>query len=155
MITRLAKNDECHQIHKLHIESIEHYCSPFYSKNSIDAWVKIKKPEDYFQSKQCAVVVAEDKSEVVGFGLLNFYKNSIDSLYIKPHMSGNGIGSVIINRIEEIAYEKNITELALSSTLNAVQFYEHMGYQGRGKAVFKLSTGDELECVPMIKKINL
>lgn len=66
-------------------------------------------------------------------------------------MSGKGIGKLILKHLEEIAQRNQIKNLFLASTLNAVEFYHHMGYQGEVKSFFKLSSGTNLNCIEMSK----
>jgi GNAT superfamily N-acetyltransferase len=67
-------------------------------------------------------------SKIVGFGLLNLKTRSIDSLYLEPNASCKGYSKALLVELETIAQENNIRELNLSSTLNARDFYHHMGY---------------------------
>ncbi|WP_028389615.1 GNAT family N-acetyltransferase [Legionella fairfieldensis] len=156
MHIRNAKNDDCFKIYDLHVNSIKHYCSEFYSENAITAWLELKSPEEYKNhSSNRIIIVAEKDNEIVGFGLINLNKKSIDSLYLKPHMSGKGIGKLLLQKLEEIAQQNQIEMLNLASTLNAVEFYHQMGYQGEVKSIFKLSSGINLDCVEMTKKLMI
>lgn len=80
-------------------------------------------------------------------------KKSIDSLYIKPHISRKGIGKLLLQKLEEIAQQNQIEMLKLAFTLNAVEFYHRMGYQGEVKSIFKLSSRINLDCVEMTKQL--
>jgi N-acetylglutamate synthase-like GNAT family acetyltransferase len=154
MHIRNAKNDDCFKIYDLHINSIKHYCSEFYSEEAIAAWLKLKSPEEYKNhSSNRIIIVAEKNDEIVGFGLINLNKKSIDSLYLKPYMAGKGIGKLLLQKLEEIAQQNQIEMLKLASTLNAVEFYHRMGYQGEVKSIFKLSSGINLDCVEMTKQL--
>ncbi len=156
MIVRYAKDEDCHVIYNLHIASIKHYCAAVYSKSAITSWIKLKTPDEYKNNQpNKLVIVAEEGDEILGFGILNVEKKSIESLYIKPHMAGKGIGAILIKKIEAIAQIKDIGELTLYSTINSVSFYHHMGYHGEDNTVFKLSTGDELDSVFMMKELSL
>lgn len=154
MDIRYANNADSQEIYNLHIDSIKYYCSDFYPKASINAWLELKSPEEY-QSvlPNRILIVAEENNEITGFCLLNIYKKSIDSLYIKPKMAGEGIGTLLLTSIEEMAEHHNIEMLTLSSTMNSIGFYHRMGYVGDAKSFHRLSSGVDLECVEMTKNI--
>lgn len=154
MNIRLSTNEDSQEIYRLHIESIQFYCSPHYSPQAIGDWIKIKTINEYSCDQSDRLIfVVEEKKQILGFSMINTKKNSIESLYVKPYMSGKGLGAALLKHIEKIAYEQKIEELLLHSTLNAVPFYRAMGYQGEVGTVFKLSTGTELDCVTMTKKL--
>lgn len=155
MNIRHAKNTDSLGIYNVHIDSIRHYCSDFYPKASIDAWLQLKSPEEYqnISINKILLVAEENNNEIVGFCLLNTYKKSIDSLYIKPKMEKKGIGKTLLMNAELLAKKNNIETLTLSSTVNAVEFYHHMGYGEDVKNSHKLSNGIELDCVNMTKRI--
>lgn len=156
MNIRNVKNNDCFKIYDLHINSIKHYCSDFYSEEAITAWLELKSPEEYKNHSSNRVsIVAEKDDEIVGFGLINLNKKSIDSLYLKPYMAGKGIGKLLLKKLEEIAQQNQIEILKLASTLNAVEFYHKMGYQGEVKSIFKLSSGVNLDCVEMTKQLTI
>lgn len=99
------------------------------------------------------VLLLKKNERIFGFAFLNLKNNSIDSLYLLPHFEGKGYGKAILFHVEDIARSLEIHELNLSSTLNAVEFYRQMGYEGTSKSFFKLKSGTELECIKMSKKL--
>lgn len=154
MIIRVAKNKDREIMYNLHVDSIKYYCSDCYSKEAIASWVGLKKVEDYADNYSNNIfLVAEYSNEIVGFGLLNINKKSIDSLYIKPKMAKRGIGKQLLQQLEDIARENNISELKLSATLNSIAFYHRMGYTGDVIGTYRLSSGIDLDCVKMTKKL--
>jgi ribosomal protein S18 acetylase RimI-like enzyme len=78
----------------------------------------------------------------------------IESIYVDPFFQRKGIGSQLINHIEEIARRRNYTEVNLSvleKNENARLFYEKMGYTPDGK-----KSEDEFGAVDMryVKEIK-
>jgi GNAT superfamily N-acetyltransferase len=154
MITfRVAKNEDCEVMYNVHANSIKYYCSDFYSQESIAAWIELKKPEDYANNSSNIYIVVQEDDEIVGLGLLNINKKSIDSLYLKPQMAKRGIGAKLLLQLEELARKNNINELKLSATLNSTAFYHRMGYIGDMLSSHRLSSGIALDCVEMTKKL--
>lgn len=154
MNIRLSTNKDSQEVYKLHVESIKFYCSTHYSPQAIGDWIKIKTIKEYSCDQSDRLIfIVEEKKHILGFGMLNTQKNSIESLYVKPYRSGQGIGTALLKHIEKMACEHKIEELLLHSTLNAVAFYRARGYQDEEETVFKLSTGTELDCITMTKKL--
>lgn len=154
IILREAQLKDCNELYQLHIDSIQHYCSGFYSVEAISAWVQSKSPDVYKNDppNQILLVVEYDKT-IVGFAWLNILKKKLEGLYLAPKVSSKGYGKLLLDRIENIAKTYQINELQLSSTLNAVEFYHHMGYSGDIVSTEKLKSGMELNCVKMKKKL--
>jgi N-acetylglutamate synthase-like GNAT family acetyltransferase len=154
MKIREASDDDAEEIYYLHIASIEHYCRDHYSKASITEWTSSKSPSSYKNlSTNYKQLVGIVDSKIVGFGLLNLETKSIDSLYLKPDSSGKGYGKELLVELEKIAQENNVRELNLSSTLNARDFYHHMGFVGNDLSSFQLKSGASLDCIKMTKKL--
>lgn len=151
---RQANAQDCDAICKLHVASIQHYCSSFYPEASVAAWAASKTSETYISIPDRRIcIVAEVDKNIIGFGLLNLAKKSIDSLYLAPDFSGKGYGKALLSKLEKIALEHSINELTLSVTLNAVGFYHTMSYVGEEKSICRLSAEVQLDCVVMVKKL--
>jgi len=70
--------------------------------------------------------VAERAGSVVGFCCV--LGNEVRGLYVDPE-TGRGTGSALLKRAEAVALQGDPAEVRLTSTLNAVPFYERQGYQ--------------------------
>src|SRR3990167_8070242 len=129
LIIRKATANDSRRIYELHIASIRHYCSSYYSIYAIIAWTSVKSLADYDKFVQNdIVIVAEDNDQrIKGFALLNPRKQSLDSLYIAPGHAGEGCGKMLLNSIEKAAKDQKIEKITLFSTVNAFEFYKHMG----------------------------
>jgi N-acetylglutamate synthase-like GNAT family acetyltransferase len=156
MKIRKATDQDCYAIYELRIASIKHSCANFYPGESIAAWIESKSPADYKNiPKYKTLIVVEENTQVVGFGLLNVQKKIIESLYLAPNYAGKGYGKTLLNNLEEIAKKHGIKELTVFSTLNANKFYRSMGYHENIKTTHELTSGIQLDCIKMTKKIYL
>lgn len=154
MNIRPATNYDADKIYELHVSSIKHYCSNFYPEFAITSWVGLKSPAEYKNLPTSRIiVVAEQQSEIVGFGMINLDKATIEGLYLKPGWSDKGVGRLLLEKLESIATQNKIDALKANSTLNAVDFYHHMGYIGNEESLFTLSSGVQLRCVVMSKRL--
>ena len=102
-------------------ELIEEYCAYFTLE-------KIKSQAD---SAHMYVAVSGDK--IVGTGSIAPYWNSekesiLLTIYILPEMIGHGVGSAIINTLEQDEYFLRAERIEIPSSITAVKFYQKMGY---------------------------
>jgi putative acetyltransferase len=56
--------------------------------------------------------------------------------------------------MDAAARASGCTELQLNATLNAVPFYERLGYVSSGRSSNRLPSGVELPCVAMSKSLG-
>jgi len=119
----------------------------------LNASWKFKKPEPIFSEEyyeklindeNCMFFLAKDENEIVGYSIaykkevsdIPVLKNRkwihIDDLSVKSNQRKKGIGSIIMEEIENWAKKNNINEIELNVWLfntNAINFYEKKGYE--------------------------
>jgi putative acetyltransferase len=71
-------------------------------------------------------IVAEARAQIVGMGALDGHE--VARLYVSPDHRGQGIARHIVRSLEEEAQSRDVLHLELDSSMNAVGFYERMGY---------------------------
>ena len=91
---------------------------------------------------QFYTVVFEDDGVVLGFGALD--GKEITRVYIAPKAQGRGVGSTIMEALEEEARVRRVKIVEAKASPTSVSFYEKLGFEqirpGRyrtGKAVFQ------------------
>ncbi|MFB4328038.1 MULTISPECIES: arsinothricin resistance N-acetyltransferase ArsN1 family A [Paenibacillus] len=99
---------------------------------------------NWFQQHQdrYAVIVAEYDNEVIGWASLNPYSqrcayNGVAdlSIYIDRTFRGKGVGSMLLQRLEEIAKEKDFYKIVLFTfpfNQNGQGLYHKLGYRDVG-----------------------
>ncbi|MBE6404731.1 MAG: GNAT family N-acetyltransferase [Lentisphaerae bacterium] len=102
-------------------ELIEEYCACFTLE-------KIKSQAD---SAHMYVAVFENK--IVGTGTIApYWKRKNESIlltiYVLPEMVGQGIGTAIINALEQDEFFLRANRIEIPSSTTAVKFYQKMGY---------------------------
>jgi GNAT superfamily N-acetyltransferase len=92
-----------------------------------------------FNNKPFAyVLLAEGDRGVLGFALYGFRYSSfagqpsiwLDDLYIEPDMRSKGAGSLLMNKLRQIARESNCTHLAWTAdarNTRGLEFYRRLG----------------------------
>ena len=84
------------------------------------------------------VLLAEGDRDVIGFALYGFRYSSfagqpsiwLDDLYIERDMRSQGAGSLLMNKLQEIARENNCTHLAWTANARntrGLKFYRRLG----------------------------
>jgi hypothetical protein len=60
----------------------------------------------------------------------------------------------VLGQLEARASELGIRELRLNASLNAAAFYQRAGYVAQAPSKYRLLTGIEIACLPMVKTIT-
>jgi GNAT superfamily N-acetyltransferase len=102
--------------------------SKFYPKSVIEYMCNEFSPEFLIKlSKDRDFLVATEKSKIIGtITIINDY---VGTLFVNPAYHNKGIGTKLMEKIENLAKEKKIQKLRLNSSINAVDFYEKLGYK--------------------------
>ena len=107
---------------------MEEYCAYFTLE-------KIKS-----QAKSAHMYVAVSGDEIVGTGSIAPYWGSekesiLLTIYVLPEMIGQGIGSAIINALEQDEYFLRANRIEIPSSITAVKFYQKMGYSPKNGVI--------------------
>ena len=102
-------------------ERIEEYCAYF----TLD---KIKS-----QADSAHMYVAVSGNKIVGTGSIAPYWDSktesiLLTIYVLPEIIGCGIGTAIINALEQDEYFLRANRVEIPSSVTAVKFYQKQGY---------------------------
>lgn len=80
----------------------------------------------------------EENDEIVGFAQYSVTDKEIYQIQILPSEQGKGYGRKLYQYMEKDFKKKNIEQISLYSTLNAISFYKSLGFKSIGKKNFKL-----------------
>ena len=152
---RRARQDDCHSIGGVHSAAVRGISTALYTTEEIQAWAVPRKPASYEESvRSKEFFVAEDGGAIVGFGVLNQEIAEVEAVYVTPGAGRRGIGLEVLRKLEERASALGLSVLRLNASLNAVPFYEGAGYVAQEQSKYRLLTGVEIACVPMVKVIT-
>ena len=87
--------------------------------------------KDEWEDNSIHVLMLNDKEEAIATGRLqlnNEAEGQIRSMAVRRDVQGQGLGSAIVNYIEQKVIEKKLTCIILDARENAVAFYEKHGY---------------------------
>ena len=111
-------------------------------------------------NKNYQFYVCTDNKKVIGFFIASFslLEGHLLNISVAPNRKRQGVGNILLNKIESIAIEYGIKEIFLEvreSNREAIAFYENNGYRkiGLRKNYYKLSEGRE-DAVIYSKKIK-
>jgi len=153
---RRATAEDALEICRVHVSSIREVCARDYTSEQISAWAGGKTPEGYVRAMNAGeeMFVALVEKNIVGFGAIDLAKSTIQAVYVHPQAIGKGVGQALLLALEESARKANLDELTLPSSLTARNFYEKNGYIPGEQTTHTLSSGVEIECVPMKKRLE-
>jgi putative acetyltransferase len=155
MVIRSAEIADTEKIAATHKASIVAICSACYDPKSIAGWVEILSPDIYKNAIEDKVMIlAEEKGELLGLGILDLEQREIGAIYIHPKAKGTGCGKQLLLELESIALKNNVDQLTLCSTINALGFYQYHGYASGNKTLHELPNGIKLECIQMRKTLH-
>lgn len=107
-------------------DTIHRICSADYSAEEIREWSPAGREEallDKLSSKFCIMALSGDK--LVGFG--NTFGSEIDCLYVSSEHQREGIGSMLLERLEDHAFRCGNT-IHVYASLTAEGFFLSHGY---------------------------
>lgn len=154
MIRKATRNDIT-IIYQAHVSSIKELCSIMYTPSQIQAWTQGLSPDRYIQGiENFEFYVSEDtQGRISGLLIFNEELGEIYALYIPPWATHKGLGRCLMDFAERMIRNRSHKEVNLKATLNAVSFYEHMGFECMGESIHDLPNGETLPCREMTKKL--
>ncbi|QFU21944.1 GNAT family N-acetyltransferase [Shewanella eurypsychrophilus] len=88
---------------------------------------------------------------MLGFGFIDAAQCRLEAVFVDVEAVGMGIGKLLATELEVQAKKAGVEELSLSSSLNAVGFYQELGYIAGDETQWRHPSGIKLMCIPMCK----
>jgi N-acetylglutamate synthase-like GNAT family acetyltransferase len=152
---RRAVQEDKEAVWRVHGRAIRETCAGHYSREVIEIWAGRLRPEKYAEAiDRYDFFVAEEDGEVVGFGELGREAGAIQGLYVSPEVKGRGVGWKLLCALEERARAYGLKSLRLTSSLNAVPFYERAGFAAVEELKETIAPGVERASVRMFKELE-
>ncbi len=135
-----AKLSDYEEIYTVMRTSASELSRKAYSDQLKDTFDKfyVDKTPDYIrktlENQHSYTIVAKNSNKIIGFIQLKFRHKigNVSHLYILPGYEGNSIGTRLFGLGKERAVQLNITKLYIESTLNALSYYEKLGFINKG-----------------------
>ena len=153
---RKAKQEDKEPIWRVHVKAVRETCVSHYSQEVIRVWAERLQPEKYEEAiRSNDFFVAEEDGAVVGFGELDRAGGEIQGLYVSPDVASRGVGSETPrSHLKRGHALSGWDRCNLTSSLNAVSFYERAGFKAVGEVTKTLSPGVERASVKMSKQVS-
>ena len=133
LFCRQFRDSDAKAVSDLVRECLVEVNSKFYPDSVIKKMVTVHTPEYFIKTaNERLVLVAEQFDEIIGTATTS--DNFFGSVFVKPKFEGKGIGKKLIQTLEQLAKNSGQNEVKLHASVNAVGFYEKLGYQ-RGNLI--------------------
>ncbi|GIU05716.1 MULTISPECIES: GNAT family N-acetyltransferase [unclassified Shewanella] len=151
---RLATSKDTLAIWQIRTQAILTSCVTDYSAEIASKWAHSPMPQgfDMILLKLKALVFVQD-GKLLGFGFIDVETGCLEALFVAPESHGCGVGKAIARELELQAIAAGLKSLSLSSALNALCFYQSLGYLAKSQTTWQHPLGFELACVPMSKTL--
>lgn len=142
--------DEIEQLYK---DSINTIGTKDYSPEQLKAWIATfdNLPGWIRRIEEQHFYLALDGEKLAGFASID-YNGYLDLLYIDKAYQGKGVGTILLNKMEEKAKEMGFKEISVQSSINAEPFFLAKGFHDTG-VKDKLVNGVPFRNTIMTKKL--
>jgi len=140
---RKFKDEDALEASDLIRKTLSEENSKFYPNSVIEYMHDEFSPKFLIElSKEREFFVAIEKSKIIG--TITIINDFIGTVFVNPEYHSKGIGTKLMETIENLAKERKIEKLRLQSSINAVDFYEKLGY-AKGEKSQSEEYGDTYE----------
>ncbi|WP_251343111.1 GNAT family N-acetyltransferase [Haloplanus halophilus] len=106
-----------------------------------------------FAGESTRPIVAEADGTIVGWGSVHLDENVLAATFVDPDYAGRGIGRAIVDELEAIARREGVERLRVPASLNAVGFYEALGFERRREIDASGPDAPEIPAIELTKEL--
>ncbi|BAY81256.1 hypothetical protein NIES267_07320 [Calothrix parasitica NIES-267] len=148
---RQSKPEDLESLLQLQADSLR--TLSLYNSNQIESLIRSQKIPK-FQSHE-TIFVAEYENKIVGFTyFLIFLEFRLNGIFVHPDFMRRGIGTKLLNAIEQVAIERKCRVINVMASLSSVDFYKANGYQVIRTSGFHSEFSTWIECVNLEKRLD-
>lgn len=130
-VVRRMVPDDAPGMHRVHTQAVTAVCAAYVEPAAVEAWLHGRTAEKYAEAADTGgetfwIAALEDDS-VIGFS--SWRRDELVSLFVDPAYHGRGVGRALFDACEKNAAEKGHALRRLVATLNAVSYYEALGFR--------------------------
>lgn len=120
---------EAADLRDVFMSSVHGLARRFYTEEQIKAWAPVTHDEGQWADRIAALrpFVATVDGRVAGYADLQ-ESGYIDHFFVAAEFSGQGVGSLLMQRIHEAASQRHIAVLFADVSLTAEAFFQHRGF---------------------------
>lgn len=129
MKVRLAQLSDIDELRALFYNTVQQINCRDYSPKQIEAWSAAADDEEFWRSRLQSdnVYVVEEETQIVGFA--GFKDGYIAVFFCHSHYQNRGVGTLLLNHIEQVACSLGIDRLHLEVSITAQPFFERRGFR--------------------------
>lgn len=143
MRVRKFKKEDARKVSNLIRKCLSEVNSKNYSKKVIEFMCNHFTPTKLIQnSKERNVFVAVENKKILGTASLT--DDVILTVFVNPNFHGKGIGSKLMDTVEDLAKKNGYKTVKLPSSLTSFEFYKRRGYK-KVKMLHSEEYGDTIE----------
>lgn len=127
-IRRLEEGDYYRGLIRESIEDIE---QTEYSEEDTEHLIK-SIPEmnlEFAEDDRFRYFVAEEEGDIIGVAGYKVETGTVSAVFTSPESKGRGIGSKLLEKLEEDAKSEGFDSMKVPASLDAVDFYSKNGYR--------------------------
>lgn len=161
---REATPADADTIAAVHAAAVRELGGGDYDDQQVRAWLENVHPERYPIEETDVgihVLVAEREDRLAGFGWLDCDSSGRDesvgeivAVYVRPDVVREGVGSVLLDRLEGVARDAGLETLVLVASKHAIDFYRRQGYEGEETVVLEMADDVSLAGLRMRKRLS-
>ena len=126
-----------------------------YGGGQIEAWAQprtVSRLREQIGSRRFFMALAGERP--VAYAQLDLAVAVIRSIYVLPSFASRGVGRRLAQTMIDAARDTGLERLQLDASLNAVAFYETLGFRRLEEVDHELRSGVTLRCVRMAKLLG-
>lgn len=141
--------DKIYNIYKKAIKESEHFSE---KREKALMFSKEDMPERIYRGDYSRTVIAEHNGQIIGWGSLMLDEAALDGLFIDPEYQSAGVGTRILDEIENIARIEGLNRIILLTNPGIEDFYIKNGYTKIDESM-ELGVNNDIEifCLVLIK----
>ena len=143
MIIRKLKKEDAKEVSKIIRRCLKEVNYKDYSKKTITSLCNFFTPSLIIKNlKDRTIFVAVENDKVIGTASLKGDK--VFTVFINPDVHGKGVGSRLMDKVEDLAKKKGYKIIKVPSGLTSLGFYKKRGYK-KIKIIHSKDHGDTIE----------
>jgi len=152
---RRALPEDVDAVERLQKDAIRHGAREHYEEDALEAWADAFNRDGFVDKlDRHEVWIAEEGGRLGGYVSLDPATFEIDSVYVAPEAFGRGIGRRLVEHILEVAREHRLENVWLDASINAIEFYEAMGFVVTGEDGSRVRCGVRIRCTRMARLVR-
>ncbi|MCL1093383.1 GNAT family N-acetyltransferase [Shewanella kaireitica] len=151
---RKATTADVSRVWQIRTQAILRSCSSHYSHEIVASWSSAPMPNGFADLLvHHGALVFEVQNELLAFGFVDIQQSRLEALFVTPDCAGRGYGKLIARELLLVAKRAGVKQLTLSSSLNAVKFYQRLGFVAKEEILWVHPLGFEITSVVMEKQL--